>query len=74
MARLPASDTGSSRADTSRPRDEALHEHGAQPVDQLRDLDVLVALLRQHLVHRGDREDAVHRVLERLAGIDVVRA
>ena len=71
---MPASDTGSSRADDVAAADEPLHEHGAQPVDQLRELDVLVALLRQHLVHRGDREDAVHRVLERLARVDVLRA
>ncbi len=49
---------------------EALNEHRAQPVDQLRELDVLVALLRQDFVHRGDREDAVDRMLERFARVD----
>ena len=44
----------------------------AQPVEQLGEVDVLVALLGQHLVHRGDREDPVDRVLERLPRIDVL--
>ena len=59
---------------TSRPATESLHEHRAQAVDQLSELDVLVALLGQHLVHGGDREDPVDGVLERLARIDVVGA
>ena len=50
---------------------DALHEHRAQPVEQLGEVDVLVALLGQHLVHGRDREDPVDRVLERLARIDV---
>src|SRR5262245_50783947 len=32
---------------------DALHEHRAQPLDQLAELDVVVAPLRQHLVHGG---------------------
>ena len=38
---------------------EPLDEHGAQPLDQLPEIDVIVPLLRQDLVHRGDREDSV---------------
>ena len=51
---------------------DALHEHPPQPVEQVGEVDVVLALLGQHLVHRRDREDAVHRVLERLARVDVV--
>ena len=47
---------------------EALDEHRAQPVEQLVQVDLLVALLGQHLVHGRDREDAVDRVLERAPG------
>src|SRR5918996_3568219 len=53
-------------------RDEPLDEHRSQPVDELAEVDVVLAMLRQHLVHRGDREDAIHGVLERLARIDVL--
>ena len=53
-------------------RTDALHEHRAQPVEQLGEVDVLVALLGQHLVDRRDREDPVDRVLERLPRIDVL--
>ena len=56
------------------PGDEPLDEHRAQPVDQLAQVDVVVAVLRQHLVHRRDRQDPVDRVGERLARIHVVRA
>ena len=63
---MPASETGSSSRVTSRAAADALHEHRAQPVDQLGEVDVLVALLGQHLVHGGDREDPVDGVLERL--------
>ena len=48
-----------------------MHEHRTQAVDQLGELDVLLALLGQRLVHGGDRENPVHRVLERFARIDV---
>ena len=41
---------------------------------QLRELDVLLALLGQRLVHGGDREDPVDGVLERLARVDAVGA
>ena len=52
---------------------DALDEHRAQPVDQVGELDVLVAPLGQQLVHRRDRENAIDRMLERLARIDRVR-
>ena len=53
-------------------RGEALEEHRAQPLDELVQLDVVVAPLGQHLVHGGDREDAVDRVVERLARVDLL--
>ena len=56
------------------PRDEPLHEHRAQPIDELAEVDVVLAVLGEHLVHRGDGEDPVDRVVERLARVDVVRA
>ena len=56
------------------PRADPLHEHRAQPVDQLRQLDVLLALLGERLVDGRDREDPVDRVLERLARIDALGA
>src|SRR5882672_6820335 len=55
-------------------RREPLDEHCAQPVDQLGELDVFVALFRQDLVDRGNGEDAIHGVLERLARVDTVGA
>ena len=55
-------------------RPEALHEHRAQPVDQLRELHVVLAVLGEHLVDGGDREDAVHGVVQRLTRIDRVGA
>ncbi len=48
---------------------EPLDEHGAQPLDQLPEIDIIVPLLRQDLVHGGDREDSGDRVLERLARV-----
>ena len=54
------------------PRDEPLDEHRAQPLDQLAELDVVLAVLGQHLVHGRDGEDAVDGVAERLARIDRV--
>ena len=51
-------------------RADALHEHRAQPLDQLAELDVVLAPLGQHLVHGGDREDPVDRVVERLPRVD----
>ena len=62
VARSPASDTGSSSASTVLARDEPLDEHRAQPLDQLGEVDVVLAVLGQHLVHGRDREDPVDRV------------
>ena len=62
VARAPGSDTGSSSAVDLLAAADALDEHRAQPVDQVGELDVLVAPLGQQLVHRGDREDPVDRV------------
>ena len=56
------------------PGADALDEHRPQPVDELAEVDVVLAVLGQDLVHRGDREDTVHGVLERLARVDVIRA
>ena len=55
-------------------RRQPLHEHPAQPLEQLAHVDVVLALLRQHLVHGGDREHAIDGVLERLPRIDAVRS
>ena len=74
MARLPASETGSSSVSTSFAVSEALHEHRPQPVDQLAELDVVLAMLGQNLVHGRDREDTVDRVVQRLARVDRVGA
>ncbi len=52
---------------------EPLHEHRPQPVDQLVELDVVLAVLGQHLVDGGDREDPVDGVAERLLRVDVRR-
>ena len=52
---------------------DTLDEHRPQPVDQVGELDVLVAPLGEQLVHGGDRQDPIHRVLERLARVDRVR-
>ncbi len=53
-------------------RNEALDEHRAQSVHELSKIDVVLPMLGEHLVHRRDREDAVDRVLQRLARIDVI--
>ena len=73
VARLPASEHRLERRLDLAPGADALDEHRAQPVEQLREVDVVVALLGQHLVHRRDREDPVDRVLERLARVDLAR-
>ena len=52
---------------------ETLHEHRAEAVDQLREVDVLLPLLGERLVHGGDGEDPVDRMLERLARVDALR-
>ena len=49
---------------------ESLNEHRPQAVEQLSQLDVVFVALGQHLVHRGDREDPVHRVEKRLTRVD----
>ena len=54
------------------PGDEPLHEHRAQPVDELAEVDVVLAMLGEHLVDGRDREDPVHRVVQRLPRVDVV--
>ena len=69
----PASDTARRGLDLLA-RAEPLDEHGAQPLDELAEIDVVVALLGQHLVHGGDGEDPVHRVLERLRRVRPGRA
>ena len=56
------------------PDDEALHEHRPQPLDQLGEVDVVLAVLGQHLVDGGDREDPVDRVGQRPARVDLRRA
>ena len=71
---MPASETGSSSRLDVAAGAEPLHEHRAQPVDQLRELDVLLALLGQRLVYGGDGEDPVDGVLERLARVDALGA
>ena len=74
VARWPASDDRLELGGHLLARDETLDEHRPQPVEQLGEIDVVLAVLRQHLVHRGDREDPVDRVPERLARIDVLGA
>src|SRR5581483_6433970 len=49
---------------------DALHQDAAEPPEEIGEVDVVVAALREELVHRGDREDPVHRVLERLSRVD----
>ena len=56
------------------PGDEPLHEHRAQAVDELAEVDVVLAMLGEHLVHGRDREDPVDGVVERLPRVDVLRA
>ena len=56
------------------PDDEALHEHRPQPLDQLGEVDVVLAVLGQHLVHGRDREDPVDRVVSAGAGRPPARA
>ena len=51
---------------------DSLDEHRPQTVEQIVEQHVLVPPLRQHLVHRGDRQDPVHGVLQRLARVDSV--
>jgi hypothetical protein len=46
-------------------------DHRPQPLDELGEIDVVVAPLRQDLVDGGDREDPVDRVGERLPRLDV---
>ena len=55
-------------------RDEALHEGRSKAVDELREVDHVLSMLGQLLVHRGDREDPVDGVAERLLRVDAVRA
>jgi hypothetical protein len=55
-------------------RAEPLHDRGAESIEQVVQIDLLVALFGQHLVHGRDREDAVHGMLERLAGVDALGA
>ena len=45
------------------PRHQPLHEHRAQAVDELAEVDVVLAMLGQHLVHGRDGEDPVDRVV-----------
>ena len=51
---------------------DALDDRRAETVDQVGKLDVLVALLGQHFMHGGDCEDAVDRMLKRLARVDAL--
>ena len=53
---------------------EALDDHPPQPLDELAEVDVVLAALGQHLVDSRDREDPVDRVLERPPRVDVGRA
>ena len=46
--------------------DEPLDEHRPEPVDELVEIDDVLAMLGEHLVDGRDREDAVDRVAERL--------
>ena len=52
---------------------QPLDEHCSQPVDQLVEVDDVLAVLRQLLVDGGDGEDAIDRVAERLLGVDAQR-
>ena len=54
-------------------RSDTLNEHRAQPIEQLCEIDLLVTLFGQHLVHRRNGENPAHGVLERLARVDVGR-
>ena len=74
VARWPASETGLELRRHLLPLDEPLHEHRAQPVDELAEVDVVLAVLGEHLVHGRDREDPVDGVLQRLARVDVLGA
>ena len=46
-----------------------LGDHRDDPVGDLVELDALVQVLGQRLVHDGDRTDAPHRLVERLAAL-----
>ena len=74
VARCPARSTVCSSRGHLLARDETLDEHRAQPLEQLGQVDGILPVLRQHLVHRGDGEDPVDRVSERLARIDALGA
>ena len=50
-----------------------MDEHRAQAIDELAEVDVVLAVLGEDLVHGGDREDPVDRVIQRLACVDVLR-
>ena len=55
------------------PATSALHEHRAQLVDEEVELDVVLPVLGQDLVHGRDREDPVDGVAERLLRVDIRR-
>ena len=52
--------------------DESLDEHRPQPVDELAEVDVVLAVLSEHLVNGRDGEYPIDRVLQRLARVDVL--
>ena len=74
VARCPASSTGSSSAVTSFPATSPWTSIARSRSTQLGELDDVLAVLRQHLVHGGDREDPVDGVAERLPRIDALGA
>ena len=74
VARLPAIETELELCMDFLSGGQPLHEHRAQPLEQLAQLDDLFALLRQDFMHGGDCEDAIHGILERLARVGVRRS
>ena len=54
-------------------RPQPLDQHRPQPVEEFSELDVFVAPLSEHLVHRRDRQNPVDRIVQRLPCVDAVR-
>ena len=70
VARCPASSTSASDAVTSLPATRPWTSIDRSRSIELVQIDDVLAVLGEHLVDGGDREDAVHRVAERLLRID----
>ena len=73
VARCPASEHGLELRGHVLAGDEPLHEHRAQSLDQLGKIDLVLAMLGQHLVDGRDGEYSVDGVGERLVGVDLLR-